>query len=181
MAATATSPFKDHPDPLQTRRIAVEWLRHLPPLDVVGRQEHVIRAFEGMRHACAAADHDRAAAIEHLDATLDVDHRRLVKWHLENRGGSSGLAERFWRLAHDVNRGFVFAYHALLESAQVNDRDRRWQQRLPLLITRLIHFHGIDARLRALRGERWIPAKWAQLHHLFLLAADAGIERVPTA
>src|SRR5512147_2243669 len=119
MAGTAT-PLKGHPDPLQARRIAVEWLRHLPPLDVVGRQEHVIRAFDGMRHACSVADHDRAAAIEHLDATLEVDHRRLVKWYLENLGRSSALAERFWRLATDVNRGFVFAYHALLDSAQVN-------------------------------------------------------------
>ena len=181
MAAAATTQFTDHPDPLQTRRIAAEWLRHLPPLDVVGRQEHVVRAFEGMRHACAPADLDRAAAIEYVDAMLEVDHRRLVKWHLENLDGPPGLADRFWRLANEVNRGFAFAYHALLESAQASGRDRRWQQRLPLLIARLVHFHGIDARLRLLRGERWAPAKWAQLHRLLLEAADAGIERVPTA
>ena len=181
MAAFATPPSKDHPDPLQTRRIAAEWFRHLPALDVIGRQEHVIRAFEAMRQACATIDLDRIAAIEYLDAILEVDHRRLVKWYFENLHRTALLAGRCWQVANDVNRGFVSAYHAALEGALGHVRDRRWQPSVPLLIARLVHFHGIDARLRLFRNERWIPAKWAQLHQLFLRAAELAVERVPTA
>jgi len=181
MAASATSHGKDHADPLQTRRIAAEWFRHLPPLDVIGRQEHVVLAFEGMRHACPAFDLDRIAAIEYLDGVLEVDHRRLVKWYFENLQRTALLADRCWQVANDVNRGFVFAYRAALEAALANVRDRRWQPLVPMLIARLVHFHGIDAKLRQFRNERWIPAKWAQLHQLFLRAAELGVERVPTA
>jgi hypothetical protein len=181
MATFATPQSKHHPDPLQTRRIATEWFQHLPPLDVIGRQEHVIRAFEAMRQACATTDLDRIAAIEYLDASLEVDHRRLVKWYFENLHRTAQLADRCWQVADDVNRGFVSAYHAALEGALGHCRDRRWRPLIPLLIARLIHFHGIDARLRLFRNERWIPAKWAQLHQLFLRAAELAVERVPTA
>jgi hypothetical protein len=180
MAATATPQIKNHPDPLQTRRIATEWFRHLPALDVIGRQEHVIRAFDGIRHACTNVDPDRIAAIEYLDAILEVDHRRLVKWYFENLHRSAPLADRCWQVANDVNRGFVFAYDAALDGALAHVRDRRWQPLVPLLIARLIHFHGIDAKLRLFRNERWIPAKWAQIHQRFLRAAELGVERVPT-
>lgn len=181
MATFATSQLKDHPDPLQTRRIATEWFRHLPALDVIGRQERVVRAFAGMRRACVAVDLDRVAAIEYLDAVLEVDHRRLVKWYFENLHRQAQLAGRFWQVANDVNQGFLYAYHAALEGALAHVRDRRWQPRLPLLIARLVHFHGIDAKFRLFRNERWIPARWAQLHQLFLRAANLGVERVPTA
>ena len=43
MAAFATPHGKDHPDPLETRRIAAEWFRHLPPLDVIGRPTSQIK------------------------------------------------------------------------------------------------------------------------------------------
>ena len=181
MAVFATPQGKDHPDPLQSRRITTEWFRHLPALDVIGRQEHVIRAFEAMRQACAAVDLDRIAAIEYLDVVLEVDHRRLVKWYFENLHRTAQLADRCWEVANDINRGFLSAYHAALEAALGHVRDRRWQPLVPRLIARLVHFHGIDAKLRLFRQERWIPAKWAHLHQLFLRAAELAVERVPTA
>lgn len=181
MATFATSQVKDYPDPLQTRRIAMEWFMHLPALDVIARQEHVIRAFDGMRCACPVVDLDRVAAIEYLDAILEVDHRRLVKWYLDNLHRTPELADRLWQVASDINRGFIGVYHAALAAALAHPRDRRWRGRVPLLIARLVHFHGVDAKLRLFRSERWIPAKWAQLHQLFLRAAELGAERVPVA
>jgi len=181
MLGIAPKEMRDHPDPLQTRRIVAEWFRHLPALDVIRRQEHVIRAFDGMRHACTTVELDRVAAIEHLDASLEVDHRRLVKWYLENLVTGNTLGERILQVANDINRGFIYVYHASLDAALAHPRERRWQPLLPRLVARLIHFHGIDLKLRLFRGERWIPARWAQLHQLFLRASDAGVERVATA
>src|SRR6185295_14744125 len=47
------------------------------------------------------------------------------------------------------------------------------------LLARVIHFYGTDARLRVLRNERWIPAKWLELHRLYQQGLELGIERVP--
>jgi hypothetical protein len=172
---------RDHADPLQTRKTATEWFRHLPALDVIGRQEHVIRAFARLRHARPAFDLDRIAAIVFLDGALAVDQRRLFKWYFENLSGSAKLADRFRQAALDVSHGFIFAYHTGLEAAFARHDDRRWKACLPRLTARLIHFHGVDNLLRLFRSDPAIPAKWAQLHALFLRACDLRFERAVPA
>lgn len=168
---------RDHADPLQTRKTAAEWFRHLPALDVIGRQEHVINALTGLRHAHPAFDLERIAAIVFLDGALAVDRRRLSKWYFENLSGSAKLADRFRQAALDVSHGFIFAYHTGLQAASARHDDRRWNACLPRVTSRLIHFHGADNLLRLFRGDRAIPAKWKQLHALFLRACDLRFER----
>jgi cyclic-di-GMP-binding protein len=52
---------------------------------------------------------------------------------------------------------------------------------LPLLFVRLVHFHGTDAKLRVFKYERWIPAKWMELHQIYLRACELGCDRAPMA
>jgi hypothetical protein len=52
---------------------------------------------------------------------------------------------------------------------------------LPMLLARLIHFYGTDSKLRVFRFERWIPAKWMELHKLYSQAVELGIDRAPTS
>ena len=52
---------------------------------------------------------------------------------------------------------------------------------MPLLFARLVHYYGTDAKLRVFRFERWIPAKWMELHQLYLRATELGVERVAVA
>ena len=61
-----TPQARDNPDPLLTPKTASGWLRQLPTLDVIGRQQHVMRAFEGMRQARKGSDLNRVAAVEFL-------------------------------------------------------------------------------------------------------------------
>ena len=172
---------RDQSDPLQTRKTAAEWFRKLPALDVIGRQEHVIRAFSGLRHARPAFDLDRVAAIVYLDDALAVDQRLVFKWYFENLNGSTKLADRFRQAALDVSHGFMFAYREGIEAASARATDRRWRACLPRLTARLIHFHGVDNLVRLFRGDRAIPATWQQLHRLFERACDLRFERsVPT-
>jgi hypothetical protein len=172
---------RDDADPLQTRKTAAQWFRDLPALDVVRRQEHVIAALAGLRHAHPEFDLDRVAAILFLDAALAADRRRLFKWHLENLRGSAKLADRFWQQAFDVSHGFISAYEAALDAALAHADDRRWKICLARLAARLIHFRGVDALLRLFRGERVIPGRWRQLHALFARACDLGFERTTPA
>ena len=58
-----TQSTKDQADPLQSQKSATVWLRQLPALDVIGRQQHVMRAFEGMRQSRKDADLQRVAAV----------------------------------------------------------------------------------------------------------------------
>jgi predicted secreted protein len=172
---------RDQSDPLQTRKSAAEWFRNLPALDVIGRQEQVIRELSRLRHTRPAFDLDRVAAIVFLDGALAVDQRRVFTWYLENLNGSAKLANRFRQAALDVSHGFIFAYHAGLEAASTRQGDRRWRACLPRLTARLIHFHGVDNLVRLFRGDRAIPATWQQIHRLFVRACDLRCESsVPT-
>jgi hypothetical protein len=71
MLGFLTTPLaKEVADPLQSAKSAAAWLRQLPALDVVGRQQHVVRVLEAMRKGQHAFDLHRVAAIEFVDAAL---------------------------------------------------------------------------------------------------------------
>ena len=52
---------------------------------------------------------------------------------------------------------------------------------IPQVFARLLHYHGTDAKLRSFRHERWIPAKWTNLHQLYARAVELGVVRVAVA
>lgn len=174
-------PGKDTTDPLQNPRIAAAWLRELPPLDVIARQEQVMRAFEGMRQNRKPVDLARVGAISFLDAALGADRRQLIKQYVENVDASPTLAARIWQSLQELTQGFVFAYQTALEQAVEAPPSARWKPVIPMLFARLIHYHGTDSKLRVFRFERWIPAKWMELHRLYQQAVALGIDRVPTS
>jgi hypothetical protein len=174
-----TQSTKDQADPLQSQKAASAWLRQLPALDVIGRQQHVMRAFDGMRASRREADLNRVAAIEYLDAALGADRRQLLKQYVENAEGAARLSERIWQATHELAQGFVFAYQWLLDAALAQPANLRWRPVLPLLFTRLVHYYGTDAKLRVFRFERWIPAKWRELHEIYVRAVEAGVDKQP--
>ena len=176
-----TPQARDHPDPLLTPKTASAWLRQLPTLDVIGRQQQVMRAFDGMRQSRKVPDLQRVAAIEFLDAALAADRRQLTKQYVETIDSATRLAERIWQAVHEMVQGFIFAYQASLEQALSQGANPRWKAGIPLLFSRLIHYYGTDAKLRVFRYERWIPAKWMELHKFYLRAQELGVERVPAA
>jgi hypothetical protein len=176
-----TQQARDHPDPLVTPKTASGWLRQLPTLDVIGRQQHVMRAFDGMRQARKSIDLNRVAAVEFLDSALGADRRQLIKQYVENVDSSARLAERLWQALQEMCQGFIFSYQAALEEALAQPDNPRWKPVLPRLFSRLIHYYGTDAKLRVFRYERWIPAKWMELHKLYMRATELGVERVPVA
>ena len=169
----------DSPEPLQTQKTASAWFRQLPSVDVIGRQQHVMRAFDALRRSPKPVEFDHVAAVEFLDAKLDADRGQLITQYVETVDGSGALADRIWLAAYEISQGFIVAYRTLLDEAIAQANDARWKAAIPRLIARLIHFYGTDAKLRALRSERWISAKWVELHQLYVRAGNLGVERVP--
>ena len=155
-----TSGAKEVADPLLSAKSVASWLRQLPALDVIGRQQHVMRAFDAMRQSRKPVDLGRVQALELLDAALGADRRQLIKQYVENYDTSAKLAERIWQAIYDLSQGFIFAYQTALEEALRQGNNPRWKPLTPLLFARLVHYYGTDAKLRVFRFERWIPAKW---------------------
>ncbi|HEV8502333.1 MAG TPA: hypothetical protein VGR63_12185 [Casimicrobiaceae bacterium] len=176
-----TSSSKEVADPLVSTKTASAWLRQLPALDVIGRQQHVMRAFESMRQSRTPVDLGRASAIQFLDSALGTDRRQLTKQYVENVDAGPKLSMRIWQALFDLTQGFIFAYQVVLDEAIKQQSNTRWKPMLPLLFARLVHYYGTDAKLRVARYERWIPAKWMELHRTFLRASELGIERIPVA
>ena len=174
-----TSGTKDVADPLVSAKSVGGWLRQLPALDVIGRQQQVMRAFDAMRQSRKPVDVARMQAVEFLDAALGADRRQLIKQYVENYDGNPKLAERIWQAIYDLSQGFMYAYQTGLEESLRQTQNPRWKTMPPLLFGRLIHYYGTDAKLRVFRFERWIPAKWMDLHKTYLRACELGVERVP--
>jgi hypothetical protein len=170
---------KDAADPLVSARTTAGWLKQLPALDVIGRQQHVMRAFEAMRQARRPIDQSRIEAIAFLDSALGADRRQLIKQYAENHDSAAKLAERILQAIFDLTQGFLYAYQVALEDAIAQKGNARAKAVLPLLFARLLHYYGTEAKLRVFRFERWIPAKWMDLHRTYLRATEIGIDRSP--
>jgi len=176
-----TSTTKELADPLRSPRIASVWLQQLPQLDVLARQEQALRAFEAMRQSGRTPDLDRVGGIQYLDAAFGADRRQLLNRYFETLDGSPRHADRLWQASLELTQGFASAYRAVAQHALGQSANPRWKAVLPLLLARLVHYSGTDAKLRVFRFERWIPAKWAELHELYARACELGVESIATA
>jgi hypothetical protein len=135
------------------------------------------RALDSMRKTQRDIDLNRVGAIEFIDAALGSDRRQLIKQYIETAEASPKLAERIWQALWEMSQAFMLAYQAALEGAVAQADNARWRSALPLLFVRLVHFHGTDAKLRVFKYERWIPAKWIELHQTYLRACEMQCDR----
>src|SRR5438067_9221199 len=133
---------KDAADPLQNAKSAAAWLRQLPSLDVIGRQQQVIVVLDTMRKAQRVPDLNRINAIQFVDAALGADRRQLIKQYIENSESAPKLADRIWQALWEMSQSFTFAYQSAVETAVQQADNARWKAVLPLMFVRLVHFYG---------------------------------------
>ena len=181
MFAFLTTSVRDAADPILSAKSTAAWLRELPSLDIVARQQLVLRAFEGMRQSRRPVDLARAQALQYADAALGADRRQLFKQYVESLESAPKVSERIWQASLDLAQGFIGAYQSVLQTALAPSAFGRWKPHVPILFARLVHYYGTDAKLRVCRHERWIPAKWVELHSAFTRASELGVERVATS
>ena len=181
MFAFLSSAPRDTADPIASVKSAAAWLRQLPSLDLVARQQLVLRAFDGMRQSTRTIDLSRAHALQYIDAALGADRRQLFKQYVDSLETTPKVSERIWQASLDLAQSFIVAYQRVLEEALAPSAYGRWKAHVPTLFARLIHFYGTDAKLRVCRHERWIPAKWVELHRAYMRATELGVDRVPTS
>ncbi|HEX6137947.1 MAG TPA: hypothetical protein VF059_09825 [Casimicrobiaceae bacterium] len=181
MFAFLTPGTPDVTDPMVSVRSSAAWLRELPPLDIVARQQLVLQAFDGMRQSRKPIDLARAQALQHMDAALGADRRQLLKQYVESLESAPKVADRIWQASLDLAQAFIAAYQAVLETALAPAAYGRWKAHVPILFARLFHYYGTDAKLRIFRHERWVPAKWLELHRAYMRASELGVDRIPAS
>ena len=181
MFAFLSPSSRDTVDSIVSIKSTAAWLRELPSLDVVARQQLVMRAFDAMRQSRRPMDLSRAQALQYLDAALGADRRQLFRQYVESLESAPKVADRIWQASLDLAQAFIGAYQKVLETALAPSAYGRWKAHVPILFARLLHHYGSDAKLRVCRHERWIPAKWGELHQAYLRACELGIDRVPTS
>jgi hypothetical protein len=181
MFAFLSSAPRDTADPIVSVKSVAAWLRELPSLDAVARQQLVLRAFDGMRQSRRPIDLARAQALQYVDAALGADRRQLFRQYVESLESAPKVSDRIWQASLDLAQAFISAYQRMLEEALSPSGNGRWKPHVPVLFARLIHFYGTDAKLRVCRHERWIPAKWLELHRAFMRATELGVDRIPTS
>ena len=108
---------RDAADPIVSAKAAAGWLNELPSLDIVARQQLVLRAFDGMRQSRRPVDFARAQALQYTDAALGADRRQLFKQYVESLETAPKVAERIWQASLDLALGFIGAYQNVLETA----------------------------------------------------------------
>ena len=165
MFAFLSPAVRDTADPIVSVKSAATWLRQLPSLDVVARQQLVLRAFDEMRQSRRAIDVARCEALQYVES-LDSGPK---------------VSERIWQGSLDLAQAFIVAYQRVLEAALAPAANGRFKPHVPILFARLVHFYGTDAKLRVCRHERWIPAKWLELHRAYMRASELGVDRVATS
>ena len=181
MFAFLTPAARDSADPMISVKSAAAWLHDLPSLDVVARQQLVLRAFDGMRQSRRPVDLARAQALQYTDAALGSDRRQLFRQYVESLESAPKVSDRIWHASLDLAQAFITAYQRVLEAALAPTAYARWKPYVPVLFARLIHYYGTDAKLRVCRHERWIPAKWLELHRAYMRACELGVDRIPTS
>ena len=181
MFAFLTPSARDTTDPMASVKSAAAWLRQLPSLDVVARQQLALHAFDAMRQSRKPIDLARAHGLQYMDAALAADRRQLFRQYVESLESTPKVSERIWQGSLDLAQAFTTAYQSVLETALAPQAVGRWKVHVPILFARLIHYYGTDAKLRVCRHERWIPAKWLELHRTYMRASELGVDRVATS
>ncbi len=181
MLAFLNSAGRGGADPFASVKATTAWLRELPANDAIGRQQLTLQAFEGMRQSRRPIDLARAEALQHADLTLGADRRALFRQYVASLDASPAVATRIWQASFDLTQAFAVAYQAVLEAALGPKVYGTWKPHVPILFARRVHYLGTDAKLRICRHERWIPAKWAELHRLYVRASELGVHRMPTS
>ena len=170
--------FREPPKgPLADTRSARRWLDTLPVNDPLLVQRELLVQLDKLAERTARRTPSGLEALFAVDAYTRGVVRNLIAQYVEHAGRSSKIEGQLWQTLYGLTQGFQACYAAFAREIKDRTQHSKWQLLLPELVARQIRHLGLDAKLRLFRYERWIPAKWAELHALFTRAFSAQVER----
>ncbi len=170
--------FREPPKgPLADTRSARRWLDTLPVSDPLLVQRELLVQLDKLAERTARRTPSGLEALFAVDAYAGGVVRNLIAQYVEHAGRSSKIEGQLWQTLYGLTQGFQACYAAFAREIKDRTQHSKWQMLLPELVARQIRHLGHDAKLRLFRYERWIPAKWAELHALFTRAFSVQVER----
>ena len=168
---------KPYKDPFADAKSAGRWFASYPANDPLAIYVDVLAELSKIAARSAQRTPARLEAVFCADAQVETLRKLLTTQYLEHADRSSKIEHQLWSSLFELTQAFQFAYQAFARDAAAHGRNPKWQVLLPELGCRQIFHLTQDIKIRLLRFEQWIPAKWAELHALFTLACSRQIER----
>ncbi|MBA3505482.1 MAG: hypothetical protein H0T80_06825 [Betaproteobacteria bacterium] len=168
---------KTYKDPLADVKSARRWLASYPGNDPLAIYVDVLAELGKIADRGAQRTPARLEALFCVDAQVETLRKLLFAQYIEHASRSSKIEHQLWSSLFELTQSFSFAYQAFARDALDHGQNPKWQLLLPELVCRQIFHLTQDVKIRLLRFEQWIPAKWAELHALFTLACSRQVER----
>jgi len=166
-------------DPLVDAKSAERWLASFPGGDPLAVHAEVVAALGRAADRSTERSLPRLAALFHLDTCTKSLRRNLTAQYIEHANRSSKIENQLWQALFDLTQSFLVCYSGYAHEFAQHGQSSKWRAQLPEYIARQVAHLGHDAKIRLLRYEPWIPAKWAELHNLFTSACSQQVERRP--
>src|SRR5271169_4776937 len=164
-------------DPLADAKTAERWLGLFPTNDPLAMHGAVLAELGRLTERVAKRTPARLEAVFAADRYTDPLRKNLTAQYLERGNRSTRVENQLWQALFDLTQGVLLCYQAFAREVTDHAQSNKWQSLLPELIARQITHQGFDAKVRLIRYEQWIPAKWSDLHALFQMACSAQLER----
>lgn len=170
---SVTRRHEDASDVLAAVERVSPWVRSLPRDDPAAAAARIVDLLHQRILQTRPLHSERLAAMLRLD--------RMTEWAV------SGLTTQFVANAHPTTQGqdllveaaelissYTDSYMLFIRQFEEGPRDGPLRPFLAPTLVRLLRYLRADCKLRLLRYERWIPAKWREVHRLFRLAIEHG-------
>jgi len=168
---------KPYKEPLTDVKSAGRWLASYPGNDPLAIYVDVLAQLGKIADRGARRTPARLQALFSVDAKLETLRNLLTAQYIEHASRSAKIEHQLWSSLFDLTQAFLVAYQAFAREVSDHGQNPKWQLLLPELVCRQVFHLTHDVKIRLLRFEQWIPAKWAELHALLTLACSRQFER----
>ena len=168
---------RSYKEPLTDVKAARRWLASYPGNDPLAIYVDLLAELGKIADRGAQRTPARLEALFSVDTQIETLRYLLTAQYIEHASRSAKIEHQLWSSLFDLTQAFLLAYQAFARDVSDHGRNPKWQLLLPELVCRQIFHQTQDVKIRLLRFEGWIPAKWAELHALFMLACSRQFER----
>ena len=153
---------------------ATRWAVALPRIDPATARREVLEMLAERVDRVAKLAPERLAGLIAVDEGIDWLRLTLATQYVTAARGTGSIEDGLWRDNIEFANSFTRCYQRFYAIVEEDLGSRKWRVLLPRLTTRMMQQMMVDAKFRLFRFERWIPAKWQNLHKLYRICAAEG-------
>lgn len=165
-------------EPLANEKAVTRWVANLRANDPIGGALAISQLLE------TASGKQQVVTSEGVIALLTLDRLSLpmqtqVQAQYWSAAMSESVRQQLWNAHKDLARGLAYSYEQLVEYIRSRPEDRRLNEHLLAVLSRMFYYRRVQAKQGLFRYEQWIPAQWRHLHAAYKEASRLGIATTP--